>query len=102
MACESCEQRRKAMKAWINQKAEAARHWARVRAGEFDAKPTANVQPEHAEGEADTQAEGSGQASKASVTDRQQDMATDAGTGVDTGRLPMPELRKAGRAKRTR
>lgn len=102
MACQSCEERRQAMKAYMAKLAEQTRHWIRVRAGEFDAKPTADVQANTAESP-EAHAQDSGQASEAGATNGQQAMATDTGSDTDSGWVQMPSVRKAGNgSKRTR
>ena len=91
MACKSCAERRLKMKQWI----------AKQLGVEFvDANPPANFQPEQAE-RPDAQAEGSGQAEAQGIEHGQQGVDADTAAGAGEGRVQVPGVREAGRAKRT-
>lgn len=46
MACQSCAERRAAMKVWLGKQAENARKWAAVRAGNAE-EPASDTRAEH-------------------------------------------------------
>ena len=98
MPCVDCEERRKAMKAYIAQKIEAARHWARLAKEAANAKAATNVRAKQAK-RPDAQAEGSGQASEASAEHEQRSVEAHAGASAGARRVSVPRVRKAGGGK---
>ncbi len=96
MACKSCEERRKQMKAWIEKAQANARKWAAVRSG--NAEKPADVQAKPAKRK-EAPAQDSGQASPASLEHGEQGMAADPGAGTGKGRVSVPGVRPAGGRK---